>query len=315
MDPVQPTQSQISGLSRRNILLAAGGIIIVLALLLAGYFLLTSSALAFNGMRYLAGTFEERSLHEFTWKGTKEVTLPIAGKLIDYAREGKAEAAIVATESDAQEVVVIDGKETRTVVSGEGTRAGVAISRDAMYVAYAERTATEDAANPKDFFAPASWQIHVASVETGDLQIMGNGYAPHFFVRDGATYLAYMTESALHIANLSTNTHQDLPVGIKNASGAFPVLVSDDGAFVAVPTPAGAYTLLALQAVEGGAFVLSAVGNLPADARTVAFEGSSIYSIGRSSEELFFYRSSVGDASQPTAFERMPFTLVTKLIP
>lgn len=311
MNPVQPPAAAPS-ISRRNLLLAAGGIILVLALV--GYFVLTTSKLAFSGMRYLAGSYEERALYEFTWKGVKEVSLPVSGKLIDYAREGSREAAIVEADG-AQQVVLISGKNVRPLVTEAGTRAALALSPDGSHVAYAERVVAEDESNPRDFFAPASWQVRVQSVETGELMIMGNGYAPHFFVRDGATYLAYMTKEGLHIANLETSTHQDLPVGVKNATGAFPVTVSDDGMFVAVPTPAGAYTLLSLERVEGGAFVLGAVGALPADARVIAFDGSSAYSVGRSTGEVFFYRSNVGAADAPTAFERQPFALVTKLIP
>jgi len=269
---------------------------------------------AFRGTRYLAGTFEERALYELNWLGdAKEVSLPVAGRVIDYDRSSDVEAAILLSDA-GQQVYLLDADASRVLAGGQGIRSSLSVSPDGASVAYAERTGKGTETAPSAFYNPAFWEIHVVNVSTGENVVIGSGYAPQLFERDGESYVLYSTNAGVRIRALSSTTEQELLLDLGDARGVFPAMVTEDGRLLALPSPVGAYVLYTLTH-EGGTFVLREQGFAPAGATSIAFDGQELVSLNHATDTMYLIRSRLALSEEPTVTKSVPVQFITKLIP
>ncbi|MDP3402731.1 MAG: hypothetical protein Q8S35_02135 [bacterium] len=316
MNPDTTSQGEASVRPQRNPKVVLVVVLIVaMVLIAAGYlFHRYGPQLSFQGLHYLAGSYEERALYKVGLFGTKLAQLPVTGKVIDYAQADRTKAAIIDTGDGVQAVYLLSPGTARVLNTTPGIRASLAVSADGTKVAYAERLLDAPQATASEFYNPTSWVIRVIDTVTGEVATMGNGFGTGLFVRDGSVYLVYGTQEGMHIANLTSGQHQDVTFGVPEDVRQFPIVVSDDGSHVAIPSPAAVYTLFALEQ-ESGVFTLRSIGALPEQARAVAFRNDSIFSASRSTVETFLYKSPVASPETPSAWSRIPYVLITKLIP
>lgn len=298
-----------------KVLLISAIAILVLAAGAAGYIYFSSANdVASRGMRYLAGSFEERALYELNWRGdAKEVSLPVAGRVIDYARSGNVEAAILLSDA-GQQVYLFAADAPRVLVPGEGIRSSLSVSPDGMRIAYAERVTEDTDATPLAFYDPASWEVHVVRVDSGENSVLGTGYAPQFFVRDGTPYVLYTTNTGVSVRNLSTNTEQVLTLDLVDSRGLFPALISEDGQRIALPSPAGIYALHAF-VYNGEAFSLEGSNFAPKGTTVLAFDGQELVTLSRPAEGSLLTRSGFDTPEEPRVTKQLPIQFITKIIP
>jgi len=292
-------------------------IIIVILAIAAGVYCFTHSSLyALHGVRYLAGPFQSRTLYEMDWRGPKEVTLPVSGHVIDYARENGHEAAITLSD-DSSSVYTIENGKAKKRVSDDATKSSIDISSDGTMVAYAERIATSSAATtPNIFYAPDGWEIMLLGPNDTEPHSLGQGYAPHFFTKGGKQYLAYTTINGLHFVDIATNTHQDVSLDRSaQPDWFFTAAVSSDGEYAAVPV-SSSYSLFALN-LQNGSFTLSPAGTLPPYTNTVAFSGPRILTgAGAVNNSQTLLRLLPISAPDTIAYGKVyPYVQVYKVIP
>jgi len=297
---------------------ALGAIIIILiiALAIGAYCFTRSSTYALHGARYLAGPFQSRALYEMDWRGPKEVTLPVPGHVIDYARENGHEAAL-AQADDATSVYRIEQGTAAKLVSDAAVKSSIDISWDGTQVAYAERIATTSASTtPIAFYAPHDWEIMLLGPDDAAPRSLGSGFAPHFFTKDGTQYLAYTVDTGLHIVELATNTHQDIPLDRgAQPDGFFTVAVSPDGMYAAVPAASASWLLFSLDLDSSGVFTLAPAGKLPPYTNTVAFSGSRILATAGNSAETLLRLLPLSAPDTVVYGTAFPYTQVYKVIP
>jgi hypothetical protein len=269
---------------------------------------------AFRGVRYLAGSFEERALYELNWMGEgKEVTLPAPGRVIDYDRSGNVEAAILLSDA-GQQVYLLEADMPRVLVPGAGIRSSLAVSPDGTRIAYAERI-TEDAnATPLAFYDPASWEVHVVDIQSGDNTVLGTGYAPQFFVRDGTSYVLYTTSVGVTVRNLSSDMEQVLTLDLGDSRGLFPVVVTEDGQQIALPSPGGVYKLHAF-VHDGTTFTLEGSSFAPKGTTILAFDDNELVTLSHPVQGSLLSRSGFDMSEEARVTKPIPVQFITKIIP
>ena len=257
------------------------------------YYTKVAARVTTDSIRTVEGTFEDRSVYEYSLLGRKKVALAVDGKLVTYDRSADAEAAIVAKDSDIQ--VVVPGNPMHVLASGKGVKNAVAASPDGANVAYAEldEAVTQNAlASSTIYYNPSNWTIKIATVASGEVRTLGKGYGPQFFSYEGRPYILYLTKEGVQIQSLDAkNVH----LGIQSDPiGSRPPRVSADGKHIALyRSSAHMYKLYNMTIGNEGAALTDVPSTILVS--TVAFKGeraiiaSHIPQAGASNYRLYVY--------------------------
>ncbi len=242
-----------------------------------------------HSLRFFTGPFAERQLMEFGWLNAHPVAISVEGKVIDYARSGRNEAAIVAYSAEGGDDVALieNGKEKARLTMDGGVKSFLALSPDGTQIAYAVRDLPSEGIS-KPFYDIDAWQVVTLEVASGVSTVRGRGYGPQFFEREGATFLSYDTPEGL--ATL------DMASGEVTADGS--VVISDARVTSAVSGDGTQRAFFDAASLEYVASLQDEGLILPASAYLVAAEGDRLYAAAAeaSSSKLLIYRF-----SDPTA--------------
>ncbi|MES2226060.1 MAG: hypothetical protein V4480_04625 [Patescibacteria group bacterium] len=266
--PTHPAHVPVSD-SRKTRRTAIILVIAAIIIALAAYWAWMSPSAAFRGISYQAGSYENRDLHRIGWFGIRSVTLPVSGRVLDYARAGGSEAAIVLADDGSQDVYRIAGGKAQALTHDGGIKSSLAISQDGSMVAYAARSMASTSTEPADFYALDAWNVTRINTADGSATLAGKGYGPQFFAFEGSEYLAFTGPAGLHIVELATNTHQDLPVGTMHINGLYRAAISADGHYLALPS-SDTYKEFSLSKADG-VFSIAYIGRIPFGAMSVSY--------------------------------------------
>lgn len=121
-------------------------------------------------------------------------------------------------------------------------KAALAVSPDGAWIAYAALTELD----PEKKEALSSWSIYVRSRDSGESMLLGSGYAPHFFVRDGKTQLFFSTAKGVAIADPATASYSVYTLPVEDTIRTV-AAISSDGMLVATKELSDSlYTVYAL---------------------------------------------------------------------
>ncbi|HWH07239.1 MAG TPA: hypothetical protein VNU47_01795 [Candidatus Paceibacterota bacterium] len=156
------------------------------------------------------------------------------GTVGDYARGGSVEAAIVT--ADGSQQVWLLGSEPRQLTQSSAGKASLAVSPDGALVAYAARSGGE----AEHATQLSAWTMHVIDTATGADVELNSGFDPHFFTRDGVTYLLYTSPLGVEVAErIADGSFRSFLTPFEFADSAdFAVKVTADGSYVALKSVA-----------------------------------------------------------------------------
>lgn len=236
--------------SPRVMLLAAG--LLLVAVLAALFFFIKDEkeSLLFSEFGYAGIT--PRIL-----EGTavKDASIAVPGALMDYAREGAHEVAIVEAEGTSQ--VLLLGEGGRSISVGTDRKAAVAISAAGDAVAHA----TYSGSQGRDVLVPFinEWRIQLTLLESNEVYELGEGFAPGFFTRDGVEYLFFTTSQGVTFFNMKDKTSYQIPLYTQNVIDSA-VSVREDGSYMVMRNfLTNRYALFAIGQTNN-VFTLSAAG-------------------------------------------------------
>lgn len=179
-----------------------------------------------------ADSYSEAGVQSFGMFGLKAQTAGAdLGTVGDYAEGGEVEAAIITGADGAQHVWLL-GSEPKQISQSAGGKASLAVSPDGTLVAYAARAGGE-----AEFESSLSaWTMHVIDLATGTDVELNAGFDPHFFTRDGSTYLLYTSPEGVEVTERATDgAYRSFLTPFEFADSVnFAVKVSEDGAHIAV---------------------------------------------------------------------------------
>jgi hypothetical protein len=305
-----------------RIVLLIGSFLFLLLLISAGILLWSKSSVyarwTLNGTKVLAGTFEQRSLYEYSLFGKHEVFLPIEGKLIDYDAKGKYEAAIV-LKNDLVEIV-IPGNPESVLVSSKNVKGAIDVSADGAKIAYAELTQNEGGSalgSYESYYDPARWNIRIVTVGTKKVEDAGIGYGPRFFEQGGVSYLAFISASST-LTVLPMNGRAYMTLTIPSYGGHGPQ-ISLDGKYISIfDTKMNSYGIFKLGKLSDGfialqPFPIMRMNNAIAFKNRYAITSSLILAKGQSSSRIYIIDVETGKSSTP--FEELFEKPVLEFIP
>ncbi|MDB5245407.1 MAG: hypothetical protein JWN90_512 [Parcubacteria group bacterium] len=310
--PAVPPVSMTSSARSRYITLTI--VVVLAAIAVGGYWFMRSSYGAFYGVRYLSGTFDSRTLNEFGIKGIHTVSVPVPGRMYDYARGGHTEAALAVLPSGTQDAYLIQSGKATALTSDGRVKSSIAVSADGSMIAYALHTHEATSTLAVDFFAPKDWTIELIKKDGTDPKTIDIGYGPQFFTMGGHEHLLYTTERGIQLVDLVTNTHQDIHVSFGVKTSIHVAAVSPDGEYVALPDVGSGYALYSLVYTDGLAR-LNPVGALPEVTGAVTFKGSTLLSATVTKSNALFRISEPANPSIITRARTQSVTSVFKLIP
>jgi hypothetical protein len=206
----------------------------LLILLGVGYWYSNTSMSAFRTVHFLSGPFESRTLSEFGFQKSNTVTLPVPGHVVDYAHSRGIEAVISVQSNKSEDIYKIQGGKSTALTTDGKIKSGVSVSLDGTMIAYATRISTATSTNAVDFYAPNAWSIELLKGSAAPT-VIGTGYGPQFFARGAQPYLMYTTDKGIHLVNLATNTHQDIPISFGVPTASRVASISNDGTHVLLP--------------------------------------------------------------------------------
>lgn len=293
----------VSAILALLILIGAGG----------AYWFLHSSYGSLYNLRYLAGPYETRSVNELGLRGPHTVTFGSPGRVIDYAHAGRQLFGTLVDANGHQDVYLL-GKNVALTNDGK-TKAGLAVSPDGAFVAFAERVQEVAATSTGSFYDVDQWQIKLMDLNGKTVRNLGTGFAPQFFTKNGTNYVSYLTNSSLRIINRSTLATQDVPFDLGSQHSYITMSVSPDGSFAILPDVASNYRLFALQE-SNGFFRLAPGASLPEGTRSAVFkDDDTIISISGNSTGTFVRSSAVSNPSIIAHARIIPETFIFKVIP
>ncbi|MDB5190071.1 MAG: hypothetical protein JWN49_397 [Parcubacteria group bacterium] len=294
--------------------LAAIVVLVAAALVAGAYWFTKSSYVAFYGVRYLAGSFESRTLYQVGFGAQHKVTLPVTGRIIDYARDGGTEAAITVSDTGTEDVYSIKNGKATALTQDGAVKSGLSVSADGSMVAYAVRNAVATSTNPNDFYVAHNWTVNMVTVSDMKTQAIGIGYGPQFYVRDGKTYLLITSDANIHLVDVVGNSHQDIPVSFGVNPGFRAATISSDGSYVILPDIGTGYALYALK-YSGSLATLAAIGGMPTGTSVAVFDGKEILSISYRIGNALFRFSNTSNPSTILQARTEPGDIVFKVIP
>lgn len=284
----------------------------VLAAIIAVYFMYPQKD-AGPIMRFMSGTFENRTLQELSASGQSTITLPVSGKVLEYARTS-VEAAIVLEENGGQAVHLLTAQPKR-ISTSVSPKSALALSQDGTYLAYAERQSESMGETVGEFYSAEAWVVHVYNTVNTEGQILGVGYAPQFFMLAGEQYVSYTTPFGLRFVNLATNTASDLSVQFPQTDSRAIPTISPDGTYVVLPNVTVSRFSLFKLGLSNGVFSLTPHGELLSNTTSVVFSDGKLYGASRNDTETFFYVADPVDLTSAVEVGRIPLSTVYALIP
>jgi len=311
-DPIETTQGADPVLSVQKkkgpwILLVL--LVIVLAAFAGVFYIVQNSTFALRGLHTLAVGTGDTTLHVFGLKGITDTTFPLEGRVTDFASGGSLQAAIVVnTEGNAQ--VALAGGEPKTLYTGKGALASLAVSEDGTMLAVAELDPARKGMEAKNIDA---WTVHVFT--SAGAKIMSTpGYAPHFFREKNTTRLLVTAPGGITLVNLATATGVTEAI-LDATTTARTATISSNGAYVVIPdaTP-GEYTLYGVTSYEPLRF--APLWKLAPALSSVAWYRGALYGIAVEGEKSTLVRfQTFGESSGTTVYTFPQASTLYRLVP
>ncbi|MES2014603.1 MAG: hypothetical protein V4437_02180 [Patescibacteria group bacterium] len=265
------------------------GVVVLVVVLAVGFVYGRSFAddvrggLALRGAHSIEADSGTRVLNEFGLFGTKHVSVPFSGTIVDYAEGGATKVALIVSTKDGKEDFALLST-SRMITSDGGIKGAPAVSSDGSMLAYARFSKT---LKPDDNVGAAlaassvdDWIVETMDIAKGAVVTHGAGYAPQFFTIDGARYLFFTTSKGLTMLNLGNRALASVALGTTTPV-RFPAKVSADGGYVALLDAATyRYSIFSLRQ-NGSIFSIQPKGELPLGTYLVAFKGSSVFGVAR----------------------------------
>lgn len=292
--PAVPPPSS-SGPSKKT-LISIGAVVVVVLVLVAALLhpgirawisSLTGMSLSERAV-LVKGTSDDGSVALYALKNGAVVPAEFPEGLSLVSDRGGMKAGLMGTD-----IVLIKGKKTDPRIVDPEYKEGLTVSPDGMWVAFASMVpGTAESGISR-------WYVKNANLETGEIRIVGTGYAPQYVLRDGKSYLLYTTTEGIAVADTSTGDVITTFATVGNTE-ADAVLASEDGKYLVIrDTVLGNYSLFAFEGVKENRISFSALRALPAEIVSVAFRGGTMYAVSKSEagQELLVYASA--EAAEP----------------
>ncbi len=198
-----------------------------------------------SGSYVIRGSAISRSVFRIGWFGNHPVTTK-SGTVIDYARSGSNQYALVLSPDGRDEYLMHLGSKAEKLVSTGGTKSALVVSANGAQLAYAQLspsgfTKTGPSSGMKD------WSVSVYSPKTKSAIVLPSAYQPEFFSIKGKQYMEFMSPRGMGIMDLSiANTYNtSYSTSTMPATNVLhPTFVTPDGAHALIySSAAGAYAL------------------------------------------------------------------------
>lgn len=293
-DPVQIIQNPVEvplPQKKMNRWLIPGALFVVLVLIAGALYFFMNSTVALRGLHVVEVGDTGASLQVFGLNGLKNVSVSVPGKVIDYASSATTKAFLV-FDTELKSSVVLDGPEPVVLYRATGDLVRLVVSEDGKMVAVAE---LDPARKDSDFESIDAWTVHV--FDTSGTKIMStSGYAPHFFTKEGITFLMVTAPNGITIVNPTAGTSVTEPV-LDSTTIARTATVSPNGEYVAIPdVSVESYTLYEVASLAPIRFV--PLWSLKPTLSSVTWDKGTLYGISREagagqSSTLYSFKTSV----------------------
>lgn len=284
--------------------LSIAALLVVLLLIGGAVYLASNPLVALRGVHVLAIDTQNSTLKVFGFTKLKDTSFRAAeGTIIGYAhaRAARTSAAIMRNAEGGQSVLIdpgtepYDSTEVRAEYSSESDLSGLAISDDGHTFAFAERNplATGPAAQ-----SLSAWTVHILD-SSGREIVSVPGYAPHFFLDKGKTYLMATAPGGVVVVDVAAGTSV-VEALVDSDSIARTVSISPDGAFIAMPDASvRTYSLYGVTSLAP--LRMSMLWKLDAEVSSVAWYQGVLYGVSNTGEEssLIAFRTFGKAASTP----------------
>ncbi len=285
-------------------------LVLLAALVALSYVFLTSARASVLGVHILAVENEHNTLYTSGVTKLEEDSFPSEGMVTDYAQADDVRVALVLGADGSQSVVVDTGKEVTTLYTSATDLSGVAVSPDGMIIAFAERTASSAI---EDARMLASWTVHIRTLDGGTV-FDTPGYAPHFFMANGATHVLVTAAGGLTVVDPQAGTaitEAVLDATLINRTAS----ISPKGEYVVIPDASlGTYTLYGVTSLAP--LRLSVLWSLDADLSSVAWHDNALLGIAHEGTDtkLIVFKTAGTSAGTPVYTLPSP-TVLYRLTP
>lgn len=135
--------------------------------------------------------------------GITSFSVPLTGSstLADYASLGNVTVSVQRDSDTQNEQIVQLAPTEKTLKTLDGEKAGLTISPDGHFIAYAVATSTRVHA-----LEDSKWEIHVQNLSTNTDVSFGQGFDPQFFTRDGKQWMLYVSKQGLSLVAMADLT-------------------------------------------------------------------------------------------------------------
>ncbi len=251
------------------------------------------------------GMNEDGTSSFLSLKGNEAKPISLPAGLTEYSERNGVRVGIVGT----SDVAMIRGTQSESLYKDGEYKDTVAASPDGASIAFAAMLPGVSGS-----VVSASY-VKKLNVSDGSVDIMGVGYAPQYFLRDGKTYLLFTSPEGISVADVADGTISVTPITVEG-SKEYAVIVSDDGSYLAIRDALiGKFFIYKVASVTGG-LSFSSLRELPDGVQSVAFRFGKLYAVSHvgGAQEILEYDAP--DASEPSARHALPASVTSyKLLP
>ncbi len=238
-------------------------------------------------------------------KGDDVKTLTLPSGLSEYSERNGVYAGIVGT----TDVSSVRGSTAESLYVDGEYKDAVAVSPDGSSIAFASMLPGVAGSVVETSY------VKKLNVNDRTVDIMGVGYAPQYFLRDGKTYLLYTSPEGISVADISAGTVSLTPITVEGSKD-YAVVVSDDGSYLAIRDALiGKFFVYKVSSVEGG-LKFSSLRELPDGVESVAFRFGKLYAVSHVGDTQEILEYAAPDAAEPTTRHALPASVTSyKLLP
>ncbi len=251
------------------------------------------------------GMNEDGSSVFLALKGDDIKPLALPAGLSEYSERNGVQVGIVGT----TDIATVRGSTATTVYTDGEYKDTLAASPDGASVAFASVMPGVTGSVVEASF--------VKKVNVGDksVDIMGVGYAPQYFLRDGKTYLLFTSPEGISVADIAAGTISLSPITVEGSKD-YAVIVSDDGSYLAIRDALiGKFFIYKVSSVEGG-LKFSSLRELPDGVVSVAFRFGKLYAVSHVADAQELLEYATPDAAEPVTRHALPASVTSyKLLP
>lgn len=267
--------SVVSGRSTKGLLITLG-IIILIAVL--GVWYVRTVPVNLIGLKVFEGDYTKGKVLSFGIFGLQEQRVRVNGELSDYASAGSTSVAVVRNaETNSEDIVLLSDKSRPLTSDGKG-KASLAVSPDGTMIAFATLETPPEGVP----FTPqlSSWNVNMLDLKSGEVTLLGTGFAPEFFTSDGKLMLLFTAPTGITIANVAAKNSQTtffLNPGVID----YAAHISSDGKYLVIPNGLTKhYDFFAIKRI-GAPIGLDPLGSAEQILVHGEFKGASFYGVER----------------------------------